>query len=280
MSFHTDETKHINHVHLKVANLERSLNFYQNVVGFRVIEQQPQLAKLASGGTEPMLTIEQVENARALDPRKTGLFHLAFLLPERADLAKVLRHFMHIGYPVQGASDHLVSEALYIADPDGNGVEIYVDRDPAEWNWLGDEVEMTTLPLDANALMQEVAKNGWEGMPTGTIIGHIHLQVSDLVPIEKFYIKGFGFQTVNHFGGQALFISSSNYHHHIGLNTWNSKDGSVPTDDEIGLKSYTISIPPSERMEIVERLQILDAHVDLDGEQYLVIDPSGNRIYF
>ncbi|WP_404451086.1 VOC family protein [Virgibacillus necropolis] len=280
MTFHTDETKYINHIHLKVANLERSLNFYQNILGFRVVEQQPHLAKLAAGGIMPALTIEQLENPRPLDPRKTGLFHIAFLLPKRADLAKMLRHLIHTGYPIQGASDHLVSEALYIADPDGNGVEIYTDRNPIEWNWLGDQVEMSTLPLDANALMQEVAENGWEGMPVGTIIGHIHLQVADLAMIEEFYTQGFGFQIVSNFGEQALFLSSAGYHHHIGLNTWNSRGGSVPTSNEIGLKSYTIVVPASERMKIVERLQNLDVHVDLDGEQYLVTDPSGNHIYF
>lgn len=280
MTFHTDETKYINHIHLKVANLERSLHFYQKILGFHIIEEQPYLAKLAAGGINHILTIEQLKNAKRLDPRKTGLFHIAFLLPKRENLAQVLRHFMYTGYPVQGASDHLVSEALYIADPDGNGVEIYIDRDPTGWKWNNEEVEMSTLPLDANALMKEVAEDGWHGMPVGTIIGHIHLQVANLAEIENFYTKGFGFKIVSHFGQQALFLSSASYHHHIGLNTWNSLGGSVPTDEEVGLKSYTISVPANERMDIVERLQNLDVHVDLDGEQYLVVDPSGNRIYF
>lgn len=280
MRFHTEETKHINHIHLKVANLDRSLNFYQNILGFRVTEQQPHLAILTAGGSERMLTIEQLENASPLNPRKTGLFHIAFLLPKRADLAKVLRHFMHKGYPVQGASDHIVSEALYISDPDGNGVEIYIDRDPEEWNWNGEEVEMSTFPMDANALMREVAEQGWQGMPVGTIIGHIHLQVADLPSVESFYTKGFGFKVVNHYGNQALFLSSANYHHHIGLNTWNSLNGKTPSDNEVGLKSFTISVPADERMEIVSRLQSLHVPVDLDGEKYMVIDPSGNKIYF
>ncbi|WP_430788821.1 VOC family protein [Virgibacillus flavescens] len=280
MRFHNKDTKHINHIHLKVANLERSLNFYQNILGFRVIEQQPHLAILTAGGSKPLLTIEQIESSVPLNKGKTGLFHIAFLLPERADLAKMLRHFMHKGYPVHGASDHIVSEALYISDPDGNGVEIYTDRDPEEWNWNGDEVEMSTFPMDANALMREVAVQGWQGMPVGTIIGHIHLQVADLSEVESFYTKGFGFQVVNHFGNQALFLSSANYHHHIGLNTWNSLNGSVPGKEEVGLKSYTISVPANERIEIVSRLQGLNVPVDLDGEEYMVIDPSGNRIYF
>lgn len=280
MTFHIDETMHITNIHLKVANLERSLNFYQKLLGFRLMQEQPHLAKLAAGGVMSILTIEQVDNAEPLDPRKTGLFHIAFLLPKKEDLAKVLRHFMHTGYPVQGASDHLVSEALYMADPDGNGVEIYVDRDSAEWNWNDGEVEMSTLPLDANALMKEVAEDGWDGMPDGTIIGHIHLQVADLAAAKNFYTKGFGLQIVSHFGQQALFLSSAGYHHHIGLNTWNSAGGSVPTNEETGLKSYVISVPTDEKMNIVERFQDLGVHVGLDGDQYLVVDPSGNRIYF
>lgn len=165
----------MNHFHIKVADLDQSLNFYQNILGFQVLKQSESQAKLSVDGATALVTIEQIENALPLNLRTTGLFHIAFLLPERSDLATILQHLLQKKYPLQGVSDHFVSEAIYLADPDGNGIEIYTDRKPDQWNWDEGKVEMTSLPLDADGLMKEVATNGWRGMPKGTIIGHIHL---------------------------------------------------------------------------------------------------------
>lgn len=280
MQFHKHPAMYIEHLHLKVANIEQSLNFYQDVLGFRVLEQKANQAQLSAGGMKSLITIEQFENSTPLNPTNTGLFHMAFLVPSRIDLAKVMRHLIDVRYPLQGASDHLVSEALYLADPDGNGIEIYADRDAREWNWQQGQVEMLTLPLNADDLLNEVVENGWEGMPEDTIIGHVHLQATELKKVEEIYTSGFGFDVVTQYGYQALFLSSENYHHHIGLNTWNSAGGSIPEANSIGLKSFTISIPETGRDQVAKRLINMGVSVSDNSDRYVVQDPSGNYIVF
>lgn len=280
MTFHQHPASFVNHIHLKVGNITRSLDFYQKILGFRIIEQQHNRVKLSSGGMTAFVTLEQLDKAIPLNPRETGLFHIAFLLPTRNDLANMLRHLIHTGYPLHGASDHLVSEALYLSDPDENGIEIYVDRDHKDWEWSKGSVNMSTLPLNANHLMLDVNPDGWDGLPEKTIIGHIHLQVANLAAVEPFYIKGFGFSVVSRYGSQALFLSTGGYHHHIGLNTWNSKGGAIPGTTSIGMKSYTISVPAKERKKIVHRLKKLGFPIEKVGSQYRSQDPSGNVVYF
>ncbi|MFK4998859.1 VOC family protein [Bacillus sp. N9] len=142
-------------------------------------------------------------------------------------MADIVHHFIQKQIPIQGASDHDVSEALYLADPEGNGIEIYVDRSPDAWTWNGDQVYMTTKALDIENLLQDGSATGWKGMPAGTFIGHIHLQVSELAETKQFYCDRMGFEPILNYGSQALFISKHRYHHHIGLNTWNS-EGAEP----------------------------------------------------
>src|SRR5690606_11741669 len=154
------------------------------------------------------LTIEQPEGAMPKQGRTTGLYHFALLLPSRKDLGKMLKHLIETGYPLQGASDHLVSEAVYLGDPDGNGIEIYADRPASAWTWHGDEVAMTTIAMDWAGVVAEAGDEPWTGLPAGTIMGHIHLHVSDLRSSEKFYTEGLGLEVVNRYGGMALFISA------------------------------------------------------------------------
>lgn len=280
MAFHKHPAVFANYLHVKVKNLERSLSFYEKILGFIVIKRDQKMVQMSANGTHLLFTIEQLEKALPLDPRNTGLFHVAFLLPERKDLANVLRHLVQSGYPLQGASDHLVSEALYLADPDGNGIEIYSDRDPSTWNWNNREVDMATLPLQAENLLTEADQTGWKGMPPKTIIGHIHLQVSELEKVAQFYTKGLGFDIVSQFGRQALFLSTAGYHHHIGLNTWNSAGGSVPDDQQIGMKNYSLSVPAENRDKIAVRLRDLGFAVESDEGHYVAQDPSGNWVRF
>lgn len=182
----------------------RALDFYQNVLGFQIIEQQTNIAKLSAGGQSPILALEKQEKPIPLKPGDTGLFHIAYLLPSRRDLAVMLRHLLHIGYPIQGASDHLVSEALYLADPDGNDIEVYVDRDHRDWKWKNGEVAMSTLPLDADSLLKELETDGWNGLPENAIIGHIHLQVANLDNIKPFYVDGLGLISCQDMGAKRF----------------------------------------------------------------------------
>ncbi|MXQ55221.1 VOC family protein [Shimazuella alba] len=280
MIFHCKPNTFVGHVKVKVENLERSLAFYQEVIGFKILEQSKKSVTLTTDGKTSMLSIEQPENIIPKRSRTTGLYHFALLVPTRADLGKILKHFIQIGYPLQGASDHLVSEALYLADPDGNGIEIYSDRDPSTWVWNNDEVEMATLPLDAESLLKEGQADEWNGLPAGTVMGHIHLHVSELEKTEQFYIKGLGFKVVFRYGNQALFISTGNYHHHIGLNTWNGVGAPKPPSNSVGLESFHLILPNEEkRNNTVNQLKSIGASVTEENGSFVTIDPSGNRIY-
>jgi catechol 2,3-dioxygenase len=280
MIFHCKPNTFVGHVKVKVENLERSLSFYQEVIGFKILEQSKTSATLTTDGKTSVLSIEQPENIIPKRSRTTGLYHFALLVPTRADLGKILKHFIQIGYPLQGSSDHLVSEALYLADPDGNGIEIYSDRDPSTWVWNNDEVEMATLPLDTESLLEEGQADEWNGLPAGTVMGHIHLHVSELEKTEQFYIKGLGFKVVFRYGNQALFISTGNYHHHIGLNTWNGVGAPKPPSNSVGLESFHLILPNEEkRNNMVNQLKSIGASVTEEKGSFVTIDPSGNRIY-
>ncbi|WP_421383528.1 VOC family protein [Bacillus salacetis] len=275
MNFHQEPLTFVGTVNLKVQNLERSLLFYKEVIGFKILEQTETTASLTADGKAPLLTIEQPGDIVPQTGRTTGLYHFAILLPTRADLANIVQYFAEIGLRL-GSSDHLVSEALYFSDPDGNGIEIYADRPASEWDWNNGEVHMTVDPLDFKELLSIKREHPWNGLPTGTVMGHIHLHVSELPKTEEFYTKGLGFEVVSRFGNQALFISTGKYHHHIGLNTWNGVGAPPPAANSVGLQSYTLVLPSEEkRNEIVNQLKSIGAHVT---EDFMTEDPSGNRI--
>ncbi|RFU64725.1 VOC family protein [Peribacillus glennii] len=280
MNFHQAPCTYVGHVHLKVQDLNRSLNFYQEIIGLRILEQTENRVLLTADGKIPLLKIEQPENVTPNQPNRTGLYHFALLVPKRSDLAEVLLHLLQAGYPLQGASDHLVSEAIYLADPDGNGIEIYRDRPSESWNWDGRDVVMTTEPLQAQNLLAEGKGNEWQGLPSGTIMGHIHLQVSDLDAAEKFYCKGLGLILVNSkYGQSARFVSSGGYHHHIGLNTWHSKGAPAADENSVGLKLFSLVLPSQEaRSRAVAQVREMGAIVIEENGTPFAKDPSGNLI--
>lgn len=268
----------VGHVELKVQQLTRSIKFYKEIIGFQVIEQSEKTAVLSADGKTALLTIIEPENSKPKEAHRTGLYHFAILLPNRLELAKVLRHFAETNQQL-GASDHVVSEALYLSDPDGNGIEVYADRPSAAWNWRNNEVIMTVDPLDAEDILSELGDEKWEGLPAGTLIGHIHLHVSELEKTEEFYQKGLEFNTVSHLGGQALFISTGNYHHHIGLNTWAGVGAPAPSEESAGLKSFLLVFPGEETRErIIGQVEGLGHEVKKEDDGFLVNDPSGNTI--
>ena len=269
----------IGQVDLIVEDLERILPFYIDVLGLQVVEQTDRTASLAADGKTTLLTLEQPDNVKPRKPGTTGLFHIAFLLPHRSDLANLVHHFIQTRYQLQGASDHHVSEALYLADPEGNDIEIYIDRAPEVWKWDGDQVHMTTEALDVENLLKDASETGWTGMPDQTIIGHIHLQVSDLKKAQEFYCNGLGFDLVLNYGSQAAFISKDRYHHDIGLNTWNSAGASAPDENSAGLKLYTILLPNEEaKQQVIRQLEKLEAWMKVEDGKVITRDPSGIHI--
>ncbi|KAB2330508.1 VOC family protein [Cytobacillus depressus] len=278
MNFHREPITFVGQVNLKVQNLERALAFYQEVIGFKVLEQTERKANLTADGKTVLLSIEQPDHVVPKQARTTGLYHFALLLPKRSDLAKIVHHFIEIGMRF-GSSDHLVSEALYLSDPDGNGIEIYIDRDPSEWDWNNGEVEMAVDPLNFPDLLSE-KQQSWKGLPDETVMGHIHLHVSELEKTEEFYIKGLGFEVVNRYGTQALFISDAKYHHHIALNTWNGVGAPIPSSNSVGLESFTLILPSEEKKnQIIAQLKNIGASVTEENGSTVATDPSGNRIH-
>jgi len=278
MNFHHEPVKFVDEVNLKVQDLERSVAFYKEVIGFEVLEKTSESASFSADGKNVLLTVEQPEKVVPKQRRTTGLFHFALLLPKRSDLSEIVKYFADIGIQV-GSSDHLVSEALYLSDPDGNGIEIYVDRDPSEWSWRSGEVEMTVDPLNFTDLLSVGGQQSWDGLPPETVMGHIHLHVSALKEAEEFYVNGLGFEVVNRFGSQALFISDGKYHHHIGLNTWNGVGAPTPSPNSVGIESFTLRLSSEEKKnEIVTQLEAIGATVKEEEGFCVTTDPSGNRI--
>lgn len=269
-------------VQIKISNMENSLRFYQEVIGLKLIRQEGAVAELGVDGIHPLLVLEQNALFQKQTSRRTsGLYHFAILLPDRLSLGAALRNLIRHQIPV-GQGDHLVSEALYLDDPDGNGIEIYADR-PRD-TWKRDEqggIIMTTDPVDVSELMAISEGVSWQGMPVGTKIGHIHLQVSDLRVAEHFYCEVLGFDRITTYGDAALFISAGGYHHHIGLNTWASKGAPPAPEQAAGLRHYSIVIPDkSSLQEIQSRLEAEGTDfAPLDGQQGLALkDPFGNGI--
>ncbi|CQR47190.1 Catechol-2,3-dioxygenase [Paraliobacillus sp. PM-2] len=279
MNFHREPNTFVGQVNLKIQHLERSIAFYKEVIGFKVLEQTSKSAIFSADGKTALLSVEQPDYIIPKQGRTTGLYHFALLLPKRADLSSMVQHFVENGIQL-GSSDHLVSEALYLSDPDGNGIEIYVDRDPSEWNWSNGEVEMTVDPLNLPDLLSTQKQQLWKGLPNETVMGHIHLHVSELKKTEEFYCKGLGFEVVNRFGTQAIFISDGKYHHHIGLNTWNGVGAPTPPSNSVGLESFTLILSSEEKKnKIISQLKDIGATFTEENGSIVTSDPSGNRIW-
>lgn len=276
MNFHQPPQTYTREVFLRVTDLEKLTNFYTEIIGFRVLEKADNRVVLTADGKKPLLVLEQPNNIQPKEPRRTGLYHFALLLPTRADLGKAIKHFSKNDVRL-GASDHLVSEALYLSDPDGNGIEIYRDREPEDWKWQNDFVAMSTDPLDARAIVEASGNEEWDGLPEGTLMGHVHLHVASLPETQAFY-EALGFKVVTHYP-QALFMSTGNYHHHLGLNTWNGAGAPRPSKESAGLQAYTLVYPDEAILDAaIGKIEELGAIVESKAGYSVTEDPSGNEI--
>ena len=240
LPFAADAPVSIGHVGIKAKDVETVAQYYRDVVGLQDVSRKAGGIVLGAGG-RPLLEIEEFKSARPDDPRSAGLYHTAFLLPSRPDLARWARRAIDRQTAVVGASDHYVSEAIYLTDPEGNGIEIYADRPENTWGWDGDKVRMGTVPLDVGNLLGELQPGdaGWQGAPENSMVGHVHLRVGDSSAAEKFWNEELGFDTVAQYGSQAVFLSTGGYHHHVGANSWQSRGAKERDADRTGL-SYVI----------------------------------------
>lgn len=277
MHFHEKPNTYVTNVEIKVSDLQRSIAYYQEVIGFKILHQESYKATLTADGKTALLTIVQPETVEEKTRFTTGLYHFALLLPTRRDLANVISHF-HKNGVYFGASDHDVSEALYLSDPDKNGIEIYADRPENTWTWHSNQVHMVTEPLNVQSILAE-GNNTWSGLPAGTVMGHIHLSVSSLTEAEEFYTKGLGFDIVTRYGAQALFISTGRYHHHIGLNTWYSENAPKLGEHQVGLKTFSLRLDNEQQVATMkENLRAIGASVTDIAGGFQTEDPAGNKI--
>lgn len=281
MTFHQSPTMYVRDVTLNVENLDRSLQFYKEVLGFEVARRTQKTASLITAGGDVLLILVQSSAMQKFQPRMTGLYHFALLLPSRKDLSVFVRHLLSLGLRF-GSGDHLVSEAIYFSDPDGHGIEVYADRNPTSWNWRGEEVEMATLPIDFDSLLSLTTNNdSWEKMPKGTVMGHIHLQVKDMEQNERFYVEGLGYQIVSRLGKEALFLSDNNYHHHVAFNTWAGSYIKDKSDESVGIKAFTVIVPSIKaRREIVSQLKKQGFIVEETEGKTFAYDPSNIIVTF
>ena len=266
-------------IRLRVADLDRLRRFYEEAIGLRVLGGNGAVTALGVEEGHALVELEASPAAPPRPPHTTGLFHLAILVPSRADLARAIRRVVATGWRLSGASDHLVSEALYLSDPEGNGIELYRDRPREEWPVAGGVIRMDTLPLDLGSLLAEDdAGSPGPGMPAGTTLGHVHLQVADLAAAERFWVDALGLDvTVRGYPG-ALFTSVGGYHHHVGLNTWAGVGAPPPPAGAQGLVRFELVLPDEQAVrEAGERLAAVTS-VELVDDGVLAADPSGNAV--
>lgn len=247
--FRLPEATRLGEVRLQIADLGRSLAYYEGTLGFRVLRRDGTTAELAAYGDDRVLVV--LVERRGARPRpargRLGLYHFAVLLPDRESLGSFVRHLADIGAHA-GAGDHLVSEAFYLQDPDHLGIEVYADRPRETWRRVGRELMMATDPVDVPALVASAGERRWGGMPAGTVIGHMHLHVGDTSRAWDFYGEGLGFdRMVWHYPG-ALFFGAGGYHHHLGTNTWAGPGAVAPGDDEARLLEWTIELPDAQSL--------------------------------
>ena len=266
---------------LTVSNLDRSVAFYTDAIGLALLDRGDGTATLGVAGT-PLLLLTERAGAKPW-PREqasyTGLYHFAILVPTRADLGRWVRHWLTLGLPL-GQGDHLVSEALYLSDPDENGIEVYRDRPRGEWQWANGQVRMAADPVDIRGLLAEAERAGepWTGLPAGTRLGHIHLQVGDIAQAAAFYHDILGFDIVAAMPS-ALFVSAGGYHHHIGMNTWHSKGAASAPADMVGLRFFTVNFPTeTARQEVLDRIAAAGLTTTQTGDAISVQDPWGNTL--
>src|ERR671936_2816294 len=262
-------------VHLTVADLARSFDYYRRAIGLDVLEQGAGRASLGANSTELLALVE--EPGANPDDGHTGLYHFALLVPTRADLARWLAHAARDRVQLTGLSDHYVSEAIYLRDPDRHGIEIYADRPRELWEGQVGQ-RMTTEPLDVKDLLGE-ADGDFDGMPAGTTMGHVHLKVAAIPETVEFYRDVLGFDLVVERVPQAAFLSAGGYHHHLGANTWESAGASPPPQGSAALRHATIVLPSVEaRDEAVRRVADAGQEPEETATGTLVRDPSGNAV--
>lgn len=277
-NFHKKPNIYVTEIVLRVENLNRSVEFYKTIMGFKVLVEKDKEVILTADGTKPIVTLIQPRDIIPKIPRRTGLYHFAVLLPDRLQLGLFLKNIREHKYPLVGGSNHGVSEAIYLEDPDQNGIEVYTDTPEDRWKPDGENIDMVTEILDYDSLLESTGDKQWNKAPNDTIIGHIHLHVADLDEAYKFY-KALGFEITQKIKNHAYFISTGGYHHHIGLNIWNGKGAAPLPKNSAGMEYYTIAFPDKGILDkALNDLRTLGFEIVEDEDSIFIHDPSNNLI--
>ncbi|HSU14153.1 VOC family protein [Longimicrobium sp.] len=266
---------HVGRVRLQVAGLERSLAWYGEVLGMRVLARGDGRATLGAGDGAPLVELHERPGAAPVPHRgRLGLYHFAILLPDRAALGRFVAHLGAVGERF-GASDHLVSEATYLHDPDGLGIEVYADRPRESWRATGRELRMDTTPMDVRSVVAAAGGEAWAGMPAGTTIGHVHLHAGSLDRAAEFYHAALGLDAMVWSYPGALFLSAGGYHHHLGLNTWAGPGARPPAEDEARLLEWELVVPAADDVDAAARSLADAGFASRDGR---ADDPWGTTL--
>lgn len=270
----------LGHVALQVSNLQRSLAYYQDLLGLRVLHRAATSVMLGTqAGNTPLVHLTERAGANASPQHaRLGLYHFAILLPDRVALGRFVSHLGNIGARA-GASDHLVSEALYLRDPDGLGIEVYADRPRSSWMRVDRQLRMASDPLDLVDLERAAGGEPWTGMPDGTVMGHVHLHVGDLEQAAAFYHAALGLDKMVWDYPSALFLAAGGYHHHLGINTWAGPRAPRPTEADARLLEWRIVLPSSADVQRAgANLSAAGYAVVADGNDCVATDPWGTRV--
>jgi catechol 2,3-dioxygenase len=278
-----DPATHVGSVALRVTDLDRSRDFYSEALGLQALDAGDGMARMSADGSSALVELDARETAGGAPapPRATGLFHLALLYPSRGELGQAVQRVLDAGAGLDGASDHLVSEAIYLHDPDGNGIEIYRDRPREQWPPPppGQGVAMDSIPLDVGEVLAGATEtNG--GADPGTVMGHVHLKVSDLDRSIAFYQDALGLDLRARLGPQAAFLAAGGYHHHVGINVWHSRGGGPPPPGSAGLAWFALELPsPAALAETARALRDAGHEVEEQGGTVTARDPDGIAVH-
>ncbi len=275
VGYRLPEQARVGRVRLQVSDLSRSITYYTDVIGFAVSTRENGAAVLATADGTPLIELHEQKGIRPVSRHgRLGLYHFAILLPDRQALGRFVAHLAAVG-AYAGSADHLVSEALYLTDPDGLGIEVYADRPRAQWKTNGREIAIATEPLDLRALVRAGANEPWTGMPAGTTIGHVHFHVATLRDAEAFYHSALGFDKVVWSYPGAVFFSAGGYHHHVGANTW-AAGAPIATAHDARLLEWELRLPSVDDVaSAAANAARAGYEIDEAGSQRLITDPSG-----
>lgn len=280
MNFHSEKTPHISKIELLVADIKAMEEFYTKVLAFSILEKGEDYVSLTANKKEELIRLTHKPDTILKNTITQGLYHFALLFPTRVSLAKLYYNILIKQKKLSGMSDHGVSEALYLNDPEGNGIELYVDRPVQDWPYLETgELNMYTDTLNWQNLLATVTQPGFDGIDSGVVMGHLHLQTKEFAPAKKLFVEVLGFHEIQNLFDTALFVSKDNYHHHLAFNLW-AYDKPIRQANQTGMLSYTISLSKADFDNIKQNLKANKMELFSLENKFYIYDMNGDIIYF